>query len=141
MADFIYGPYTIASTPDLTTIALNIQNGGLPLPSGMEGSGNLVWAIFGSALSGADQTSLAALMAAASTNQIPTTVNSIFTFDDLIDNRAAFNTALAAFGLSCTAWISRNDPYQCKIIFNKVLSNQDKNNIRTVLLQMWKQTQ
>lgn len=140
MADFIYGPYSVTN-PDLDNIALNIQNAGLPLPSGMAASGNQVYAYFAVGLTEIQKTNLDALMAAPSTNQIPTTINSTFTFDDLIDNRAEFNLALAPFGLSCTTWISRDSPYQAKIIFNKVLSNQDKNNIRTVLLQFWKQTQ
>ena len=140
MADFVYGPYSINS-PDLDNIALNVEAAGLPLPSGMSGSGSSVSVIMAAGLTATQKTNLDALMASASVNLVPTTVNSIFTFDDLIDNRAAFNTALAPFGLSCTTWVSRDFPYQAKIIFNKVLTNSDKNNIRAVLLQMWKQAQ
>ena len=116
---------------NIVVMALAIEKSGLPLPDGMIGSGGQVTVLFTNALTAGQESSLATLMAGSTVGQVPVTINSIYTLDDIMDLRSQLKATLAAQGITFSIYPS--GPSQYKLIFDKVLTTSDKNKVVTAV--------
>lgn len=126
-------PYT---SGDIVIMALKIEKGGLTVPDGMTLTGNEVGVIYNTPLTDPQKATLDSIMAQANLGDVPVTGNTVYTFDDPMDFRSVFKTAT---GLTFDIYPFGKSSY--KIVFNKVLTNSDKTNLRNALLTLLKQIQ
>lgn len=116
---------------NIVVMALAIEKSGLPLPDGMMSSSGEVTVFFASALTTGQESSLATLMAGATVGQVPVTINSVYTLDDIMDLRAQLKATLAAQGITFSIYPSGSSQY--KLIFDKVLTTSERNKVVTAV--------
>lgn len=121
---------------DVRNIALGIERGGLPVPQ-VERSGSSIIVLYTADLTAPQKTTLDSLMANPNIGAIPTTANSIYNWQDVMDFRADLKAALAPVSFNIY-WLSETT-YQLQ--FNKVLTTSDKNAFKNAILSFLKQIQ
>ena len=123
---------------DLGNVALAIERGLALLPDGMNGNNTNVIVTFNTPLTAPQKATLDTIMADSNVGQVPATANTVYVIDDFMDFRAQLKTQLAAFGLTFKIYLSGS---QVTIVFDKVLTNSEKNNLKNIVLTYLKQAQ
>jgi len=114
---------------DIVTMALKIEKQ-LPLPDGMSTNGIQVDVLYNTALSGAQKTTLDAIMTDATLGTIPVTATTIYTLDDIMDLRASLKLLVTG---GVTFSIYPSGPSQYKIIFDSVLTTSQRNTFQSAV--------
>ena len=134
MADYSYP----LPTADLGNVALAVERALSLLPNGVTANSTAVSISFSTALTAPQKATLDTVMADANVGKVPVTANSVYTIDDFMDLRAQLKTELAAFGLTFKMYLSGS---KVTVVFDKVLTNSEKNNLKNTVLTYLKQTQ
>ncbi len=131
--------YNYPVTGNIAVMALKIEKG-LAKPDGMYGmvNGSSTGVIFNTPLSDAQKATLDTIMADANVGVIPTTNNTVFALDDLLDNRTLFKSAS---GLTCDIYPGTAPDSKTYIVFNKTLTTSENNTLKNAFAAFLKQIQ
>jgi len=121
---------------DIVIIALKCEKATTITPDGIARSGNLITLFFSNDLTSTQKTALDTTMASSTVGQIPSSANTIYTWSDLMDARAALRTQS---GLNFDIYPQDGSTY--KIIFDHVLTTQQRNSFANAVLTFLKQIQ
>jgi hypothetical protein len=123
---------------DLIVMALKIEKQ-LPLPDGWGDSGGQTYITYNTPLTAPQKSTLDSIVSNATVGSVPMTANTVYSLDDIMDLRKTLTTQLATFGITFSIYPS--GPSQMKLVFDKVLTTSDKNNLKNVIAGYFKQVQ
>lgn len=130
---------------DTDNIMLACENAGLPFPNGFttvhEPAPGYTEVFYSVALTAGQETILNSVMSDPNVGIVPATPNTVYTIKHLMDSRSTFRAVVIGSGLTCTVWKSAEFPFETKLIFNKVLTNAERNAVQAAYLSLFARIQ